>query len=270
MAIEVVTIEDFINKFEEKVPTFIAESWDNVGFLVGNRKSKLKGMLLTLDVNEETIKEAVENNCNLIFSHHPFIFSSLKSVTEDKEKGKMIIDLIKNEISVYSAHTNLDMVSGGLNDVLMEMLDLKNSSILVLGEDSNVKNYGTGRVCDCNLRLGELIEKIKSELNPSGIRYSGDINDIVKRVAVINGSGADFIKEASKASADCVITGDTKYHEVQMAKELGINVIDPGHFDTEWKVFLKFTKKFFSDNTTTFSNIQIIESKNAKDFYSFY
>lgn len=118
------TVQHVISLMEQLAPRSYAESWDNVGLMVGNRNAVVTGVLTTLDVTEEAIAYAIEHNYNLIVSHHPLIFKGLKQLSCDTVQGRMINQLIQHKIAVYSAHTNLDIAPGGLNDMLANQLGL--------------------------------------------------------------------------------------------------------------------------------------------------
>ena len=118
------TVQHVISLMEQLAPRSYAESWDNVGLMVGDRNAVVTGVLTTLDVTEEAIAYAIEHNYNLIVSHHPLIFKGLKQLSCDTVQGRMINQLIQHKIAVYSAHTNLDIAPGGLNDMLANQLGL--------------------------------------------------------------------------------------------------------------------------------------------------
>ena len=119
-----ITVQQVITLMEQLAPRSYAESWDNVGLMVGDRNVVVTGVVTTLDVTEETVEYAIEQNCNLIVSHHPLIFKGLKQISCDTAHGRTINKLIQHKIAVYSAHTNLDIAPGGLNDMLAKQLGL--------------------------------------------------------------------------------------------------------------------------------------------------
>jgi dinuclear metal center YbgI/SA1388 family protein len=125
-----VKCREIIEKIEKLAPLNLAESWDNVGLLIGDYQKEIKNIMVTLDVTLEVVKEAVEKKIDLIIAHHPIIFKPLKKITMDDYTGQMVCNLIKNDISVYAAHTNLDIAKGGLNDVLASRLQLNNVKVL--------------------------------------------------------------------------------------------------------------------------------------------
>lgn len=123
-------LSEIISKLEKRYPLYNKESWDNVGLLVGRKNKEVKKIQISLDVTSKVIEEAIKNNVDLIISHHPIIFSSLKEINDGTILGKKLMDLIENKIAVYSLHTNLDSTIFGLNDLVGEKLGLKNGKII--------------------------------------------------------------------------------------------------------------------------------------------
>lgn len=123
-------LEQVINIIERFAPTNLAESWDNIGLQIGNRKQMIKKVLLALDVTTEVAEQAIFGNYDLIIAHHPLIFSPLKNINEDTVLNRVITHLIKADISLYVAHTNLDITLGGVNDCFAELLGLENCQVL--------------------------------------------------------------------------------------------------------------------------------------------
>jgi dinuclear metal center YbgI/SA1388 family protein len=123
--------KDIYAAIEETAPLYLAEKWDNSGLQVGSRNQDVQKVLLALDVTESVVQEAVHKNVQLIVSHHPFIFNGIKSICVDSGKGKLVSQLIKHDISVYSAHTNLDSAKLGLNDFIAGQLRIKETQPLV-------------------------------------------------------------------------------------------------------------------------------------------
>lgn len=116
---------------EEWAPKQLAYDWDNVGLQVGSYSHQVKKVLVTLDVVDDVVDEAIENNIDLIIAHHPMLFKPLKQINVDTHHGRMIQKLLTNKVSVYAAHTNLDAAVGGVNDLLAEPLNLKSTEVLV-------------------------------------------------------------------------------------------------------------------------------------------
>lgn len=123
-------LRELIKELEQFAPPYLAESWDNVGLMVGHPNQEVHKILCALDANEKVIDEAIENQIDCIITHHPFLFKALKSIRLDTKEGRMIEKLIQNQISVYSMHTNYDTTWGGTNDVLAKLLELEDIKVL--------------------------------------------------------------------------------------------------------------------------------------------
>ncbi|CEK30316.1 dinuclear metal center protein [[Clostridium] sordellii] len=353
-------LKSLIKQIEKKYPLNLAYDWDNVGLLVGDYENEVKKIMVALEANEKVVNEAIEKEIDLIITHHPFIFSKMKKVTTQDLKGKLIHKLIKNNISIYSMHTNFDIAFDGLNDYFVELLNLKDAKILektnsevlyklavyvpkthldkvrsVLGnaDAGHLGNYkecsfsieGEGRFKPCEGanpyigeegalesvnevkietivpqrilggvinamikshpyeevaydlyklenkgesiglgRYGKLEKKmtfkdlgmiLKEKLDIKHLRVVGNLEDEISKVAIVTGSGADMVKKAFKSGCDVLITGDMKYHDAQDTLDMGMKVIDCGHFDTE-KVFADIMFKYLDENF----DIDIIKS----------
>ncbi|MBS6833136.1 MAG: Nif3-like dinuclear metal center hexameric protein [Clostridiales bacterium] len=117
-------VKDIAKKIEELAPLSLAEPWDNVGLMVGDMNADISRVFVCLDVTSENAAAAIDCGANLIVSHHPLLFSPLKRISENDVIGSTVMSLIRNDISVYSAHTNFDNAIGGMNDILAEKLEL--------------------------------------------------------------------------------------------------------------------------------------------------
>lgn len=251
-------VKDIMGAMEAIAPVSLKEDFDNVGLMVGDREKDVKKVLFALDCTLKVVEEAKENNVDLIITHHPLIFRKPSNITTDSLQGKKIMELIKHDISLYSSHTNLDSVSGGINERIGQLLGFDNSTILDV--NSRDENAGIGRLIslDAPLSVMELIERVKSVLKLNHLRVV-KASDTIHKIAIINGSGQDYIGKAVAKGADCVITGDTTYHFASDYKEMGITILDAGHFATEQIVFFDVMKKIaeqFEDVEFLFSNVE--------------
>jgi dinuclear metal center YbgI/SA1388 family protein len=230
-------IKDFENILEEYAPQKLKEDYDNVGLMVGDKNSEISGIMVSLDCTLDVINEAVVKNCNLIFTHHPLLFRKPSNITTDTLLGNKIIKLIKSDLNLYSSHTNLDSTFNGINDLLVEVLGYESESIIEKSKQDC--NSGIGRIVRIiePITLQNLCSQVKQKLDIDYLRYSGDLNSKIEKIAIINGSGQDYFNIAKRMGADCIITGDTTYHYISDFNEEGINVIDAGHFKTEWLSF---------------------------------
>ncbi|MDO5708393.1 MAG: Nif3-like dinuclear metal center hexameric protein [Andreesenia angusta] len=358
-----------MDKIEEFADPRFMEDWDNCGIQLGSNNMEVKRILLALDMSKDVCKKAVNGKYDMVITHHPFFFSGSKKIILDGYRGEIIRDLIKNDIVLYSAHTNLDITENGVNDVLCNILDINNQKPLVpsfekklvkiivfvpaefsytevirnkMGEsnfgkignysycsftsdgigrfkpeeDSNafigeigrvesleeekiefivfedeaenairtikrvhpyeevaydiipIKNkgkvFGHGRIGDLEKRISleEYAKIIKERLRADSIRVYGNLDKKVKRIAICGGSGASFIRDAKRRGADLYITGDLKHHDAQIGRELGICLIDAGHYHTEIHV-LKALKEYL-DSLDEDLEIDIIEDNISR------
>lgn len=330
-----------MDALEKIAPRYLAEDWDNVGLMTGSPAQDVHKIFVCLDVTQEVVLRALEAGCDMIVSHHPLIFKPIKNLRSDLPQGKLLQSIVENHLIVFSAHTNLDIADGGVNDVLAERIGLKNLRPFVPTEEEEliklvvfvpekqaaavrtaigdagagaIGNYShcsfsakgegsffpgekthpfignpgkmekveevrvetilplqlknkvlramlkahpyeeaaydiyplknTGKTMSLG-RFGELaepvaIEKfaalIKKVLPVDGVRFVRGGMKMIKKVALCSGSGAEFITKAAYMGADVYVTGDVKYHEAQKAEQLGMHLIDAGHFGTEMPV----------------------------------
>ena len=259
-------VKDIIKVMEDFAPKNLKEDFDNVGLMVGDKEKEVKRILLSLDCTLKVIEEAKEKNIDLIITHHPLIFKKPSSITKDTLIGKKIIELIKNDISLYSSHTNLDSASEGLNETIVKLLGFDSKEIIEKNKNARNDNEGLGRIIrlEAPILLEELVNRVKEKLNIKALKLV-KAKDKVKNIAVINGSGSSFFDIAYKMGADCIITGDTTYHYASDYKELGVSIIDTGHFLSEWLVFLEVMKKL----NNNLKDIEIFISENSEDPYTF-
>lgn len=236
-------VKEIIRILEEKFPLKNAEEWDNVGLLIGDYNKEVKKIQFSIDVTIETIENAIKNKADMIISHHPIIFKAIKSIREQDTLGKKIRELIKNDISVYCIHTNLDSTKEGLNDYVLEKLGCKNSKILDLFEDESDNGIGRVYSLDNEISLLDYMSEIKSKLEIENIRFiTKDINTKIKKIALINGSAMSYWRIAKSKNVDLFITGDVAYHDALDALEAGINIVDFGHYESEHFFYELLTK----------------------------
>lgn len=223
---------DIASVIERLAPRTLAYEWDNVGLLCGDMEQEVSKVLLTLDLDLGVVEEAASLGAQMIVAHHPIMFDPIRRVTEQTPDGKMLRSLIRNDISYYAAHTNLDIAKGGLNDLLAAKIGLQNIEILEYTQD---RSAGIGRIGDLPepLTLAALAQHLKESLNIDFLRYSGESEEKVSRIAINTGGGTALIPAALDAEADVFITGDYKYAQIRHLVERGMKVIDAGHYDTE-------------------------------------
>lgn len=320
---------------EDWAPKHLAYDWDRIGLQVGNYNDPVKNILVTLDVTIDVVQEAIEKNVNLIIAHHPMLFRAVQSINTQTSQGKLLQKLLKHNITVYAAHTNLDIADGGVNDVLANLLQLKDTKpfvdvnhqslykIVVFVPESHAEDvrhalssggaghignyshctfqskgegtfkplkgtnpfigtqgkieyvqeykiesivpenklqkslekmiaahpyeevaydvyplqnngdsFGLGRIGKLpkKLTLANLIHDVKNAFHLDHLRVTGELEKQIHQVAIIGGSGEKYIHSAKQSRADVLITGDVTFHQAQIAQQIGLAIIDAGHY----------------------------------------
>ena len=237
-------IAEVTGLIEEFAPLSLQESWDNAGMQVGNPQADATGALLCLDVTEAVLDEAIAKGINLIITHHPLLFHGLKSITGSNYIERIVIKAIKHDVSIYSAHTNMDSAWGGVSHLIAKKIGLVD--VEVLSPQPGNPTAGLGVVG--NLPVAEdampFLNRVKTIFGVGAIRYSGNTQKAVGRVAICGGAGSEFLRDAVACGADVLITGDVKYHEF-MGDSDKILLADIGHYESE-----HFTKEIFSEIIT--------------------
>jgi len=230
------TVKWLTEIMENWAPLSYAESWDNVGLLIGDSNKEIKNVLVALDVTDDVVEEALEGGFDFIISHHPIIYNPISKLVASDPISKKILMLIKHNIGLYSSHTNLDKAAYGVNDVLALKLGLKNISPLI-PEESHGEGIGIGRVGNLPepKTLKNFAEYVKNILGLSEVRYAGDLNTEILTVGLCGGDGSNgsFLKAAAKRNCHVYITGDLRYHMTHEALDLGLNLLDIGHYNSE-------------------------------------
>ena len=251
------TIKNVSDYLEEIAPLNQAEDFDNVGLLIGNETTEVKGVLVTLDTLEETVDEAIKKKCNLIVSFHPIIFSGLKKINGNSYVEKVVMKAIQNNIAIYAIHTALDNSKVGVSAKMCEVLGLSNNSIL-LPKDGGATGMGMIGNLPKPMKEEDFLTFTKKTFKTNGIRYSNKTGKLVKKVAVLGGSGSFAITDAIHKKADVYISADFKYHDFFKAEDK-ILLIDVGHYESE-----QFTKNLLVDYLTKkFTSFAIILSEKS-------
>jgi len=223
------TCDKIIEVIERKYPREYACEWDNVGLLAGERTQEVKKVYIALDATNEVIDGAIASGADLLLTHHPMIFGSIKSVTGDDYIGARLIRLIRNNISYYAMHTNYDVL--GMAELSAKMLDLRNTSVL----EEVWNQEGIGRVGSLphEMTLRECAELVKERFRIPHVKVFGDLDKRIGRAAISPGSGKSMVKPALHAGAEVLITGDMDHHSGIDMKDCGMAIIDAGHYGIE-------------------------------------
>lgn len=223
-----VNLKEITSFIEASFPVSYAEEFDNVGLLVGRSQKTISKVLLCLDFGKKVCEEAVKTGAELIITHHPVIFSPIKSINDSSPFSEALLYAIENGISVYSAHTNLDSAKEGLTDYIAKKLSLTPTGTLEgnLGRLCTVKEGTTAK---------ELINTIKKELNIKKLYSTLKEDKPIKTVALCNGGGGgELVKISQELGADIYISGDLKHHEIlEIARSNKTDYIEIRHHDCE-------------------------------------
>lgn len=226
-------VRELVERFEQFAPKTWAEPGDPVGLQLGNLDASVHKVLVTLDVRPEVVDEAIRQDADFIFAHHPMMFHPAKNLDLAVPQNQMYATLLKHDITVYGAHTNLDSAPGGMNDWLAAALGLQNTVGLVPSNGTTATpDIMMGRIGDLAepTTVVEFAQYCKEVFHVGGLRVVSKTPDApVKRVAVLGGSGGPFYKAALAKGADAYVTGDISYHPGHDMIAAGLNVIDPGH-----------------------------------------
>ncbi|MBE6829343.1 MAG: Nif3-like dinuclear metal center hexameric protein [Ruminococcaceae bacterium] len=241
-------IYDYIDSF---APFRSAMSFDNPGLLVGNGKAGVSSAVLSLDITPAVVQEAHELGAELIVSHHPVIFHPLKSLSADSAPYL----LAQYGIAAICAHTNLDMAAGGVNTCLAERLRLRNVRTLREYEDSGLPEALEGET-GCEYTPEAFARFVKEALGCDGLRFT-DGKRTITRVGLCSGGGADLVYDAAQAGCQAFVTGESKHNILLDAENMGVTLVDAGHFCTENPVILPLAVKL----KIQFPDVAFFESK---------
>jgi len=246
-----VTTELVAQVIEKIAPKSWAEDWDNVGLLVGSGSTPVERILITLDGTLEVVEEAKAYGAQLIVAHHPIIFRPLKNLRADNAAAQVPLRLLQHQIGYYAVHTNLDQSMVSSSRILGEVLGLKTMKILEesapdlkpLLNSGEKRGYGVCGYLPKPEKLGDLWTRFLECLRQpgvyaqpyelAGVRLAGSLERVVRKVAIVNGSGSSFVQKALFKGADLLITGDVDHHAALEALEGGMAIGDLGHFLSE-------------------------------------
>lgn len=230
---------ELIHTLEKIAPLDLSESWDNCGMQIDLSPKEIFKILVTLEITKENIEEAIRRRADFIVTHHPIYFTGIKKVDSNTIIGNYTASLIKEGISVYSAHTNFDKAEFGNNSYLAQLLGLKNIKNFEEIHNTGPNYIGLYGEMIENSDLLYIIKFLSKSLNlqNSEIKVIGDLHAKISKVGLCTGAGIDMMEISQLCGCQLFVTGDVKYHDGIKAKESGMNVIDAGHYGTE-KIFV--------------------------------
>ena len=235
-----------IDLLEMEVPLETAESWDNPGFLVGDKEKEIKKVLVVLDITNEVVEYAIKEQVDFILAHHPVIFSKISRCTSDDFLQNKLLKLISHGICAYGMHTCYDVCRMG-------------------NEKAQGKGIGITAYIEGDVTVGEYAKKVKEAFSLESVMVFGDSNTKISKIAIVPGSGRSMISTAKQTGADVFLTGDIGHHEGLDAIDMGMCVIDAGHYGLE-HVFIDDMKQFLCDQT---ENLEVITYKAGSPYKVF-
>lgn len=238
------SLTDVVEFLEGFAPTALAADWDNVGLLLGDRNATVSTVMTCLTVTPEVVAEAIETGVEMIVTHHPMPFRSLKKITTDTIVGRMILDLNRHRINVYSPHTAFDSTAGGINDLISERLGLGDVVPLkpfsaddprVESGDLDPSRIGVGRRGNLpqSLSAGDFGRLLKDRFGIAAVKHCGNSDRIVSRIGIACGSAGEFLVDAQQAGCDAFVTGETSFHGCLEAIASGTELFLLGHYGSE-------------------------------------
>lgn len=236
---------DIMKLIECTYPKTAALEWDNVGLLIGRVEKDVQKIYVALDASDEVLAGAIAEGADMLVTHHPLIFEPQKTITNEHFIGDRVVKLIQHDISYYAMHTNYDVL--GMADLSGKMLGLQDTEILELTNPD--KGEGIGRVGSLpeEMTLKSCCELVKNQFHLDSVKVFGDLNTIVRRVAISPGSGKHMSGLAVEKGAEVFVTGDIDHHEGIDAEAQGVAIIDAGHYGLE-HIFIRDIAKFLQNN----------------------
>lgn len=235
--------KDIYEHLEQLSPVSFAQSWDNVGLLVGREERQVNRIFVALDATDEVVDEAVRVEADMLLTHHPLIFDGIKNVSDSDFIGRRIVRLIRYDICYYAMHTNFDVM--GMADAAADELKLEHREVLDVTYEDELSREGIGRIGELNQKLSliECARYVKECFHIGNVRMYGEPSQKVRKIAICPGSGKDFIKTAIDKKVDVLITGDIGHHDGIDAVAQGLAVIDASHYGLE-KIFIPYMRDF--------------------------
>ncbi|MGB7344851.1 MAG: Nif3-like dinuclear metal center hexameric protein [Pirellulaceae bacterium] len=231
------SLEAICGELARIAPLRLAESWDNVGLLVGDRKQSVERVMTCLTITPNVVDEAITEQADLIVAHHPLPFKGLQKITSDTIPGKMLLRLIAAGTAIYSAHTAFDSAITGINQMWAESLSLNSVEPLIVTVDSDSETVveGSGRLGKLvdPISLEALVKQVAKHVGATSPRRVGPADQLIRKVAFACGSGGSFLSAAKHRGCDVLITGEATFHTCLEAEAMGIGLGLLGHYWSE-------------------------------------
>lgn len=228
-----IALEQLCDWLETFAPLNLAESWDNVGLLLGDRLQPIRRVMTCLTITPESATEALERGADLVIAHHPLPFRPLKRITTDDTVGTLLLALARSGAAIYSPHTSFDSAREGINAQLAAMLELRDVQPITPHADD--PSIGAGRlgVLEIPESLAQLVARIKALLGIEFVTLVGSREATIERVAIACGSAGEFLPLAADAGCDVLVTGEVSFHTALEASARGMALVLVGHYASE-------------------------------------
>jgi dinuclear metal center YbgI/SA1388 family protein len=258
-----VRVKDILESLNAAAPFSLAETWDNVGLLVGNPEQEVTAVLAGLDPTNRLVDEALKKGANTIITHHPVIFKPLQAINTAEPSGRLLEKALANRIAIIGCHTNFDSASQGVSDYLALQLGLTKLSPLVPSSDNNRTDTGLGRlgIYPSPLTSAEFLTRVLKTLNLPCVQTAGALPDKVSRVAVCGGSGSELATIALERGADIYLSAEIKHSTAIWAAENDFCIIDGTHYATEKPAVTLLVKKLREAGKKNKWKIKILQTK---------
>lgn len=260
-----VKVKDVAAVIEAFAPLNLQEEYDNSGLNVGDYEAEVRGILLCVDVTESVLDEAESLGVNLIVSHHPLLFHSLRQIVDANFTQRIVKRALLSGISLYAAHTNLDSAAGGMSFRLGSQLGLVDMQVLEPHAPGAATGFGVVGNLPEPVDVKLFLQKVQSELHCGAIRHSALCKETIRRVALVTGAGASMVGSAILAGADLYLTADMKYNDFY-APDGRIVMADIGHFESEYCA-IKLLRDIITKKIATFAVHESVNSVNPVNYF---
>ena len=256
-------VRDVIKVIEDFAPISIQEGWDNSGLCIGSPEDEVTSVLLALDCTEALVDEAVQCGADMIITHHPLIFSGLKTISPEDQVGAAVIKAIRHGVAVYAAHTSADKVIAGVSGAMAEKLGLEN--VRILDEDGDGTGLGVVGELPQPFTAEQAVALVKDKFALKVMKASRPVDGLIRRIAMCGGSGSSLIHAARKSGAQLYISGDISYHNFFTPR--GFMIMDIGHYESEIEI-VNILFSLIKKNFPTFA-VRITQNINSNPIYYF-
>jgi len=227
------TLYDIVALLESFAPPSLAEEWDNVGLLVGDRSQEVRRVMTCLTLTENVAAEAIDREVDMVVTHHPMLFRPLRRLTTDTPEGRVLWNLAGAGIAIYSPHTAFDSTAKGINEQWAGRLNLADAAPLVPDEASPTVGAGRHGLLPEPTTLRQLASNVCQSIHVDHLHVVGEDDREVRRVAIACGSGGSLLTAAVDSGADVLITGEATFHTLLAAEAAGIAMLLVGHYASE-------------------------------------